>query len=139
VLGPPGEVPRSLGGLAVLPGSQHSSGVAARPLRRLEPGWRTADYEPGDILVFHCLTTHAASRTDRPACGSRPSTDSNARPAGPEAHGARPPWRRDGFTALLGDALVAARPCTLALFDDGGDRTRASLPAPPSHLVTFAN
>ena len=137
---PLGEVPRSLGGLAVLPGSQHSSGVAARPLRRLEPGWRTADYEPGDILVFHCLTTHAAlpNRQARMRVSAEYRFQRAAQPAprrmvlGP--HGVE-----------MGSRLFSAMPwwrpvpCTLALFDDGGDRTRASLPAPPSHLVTFAN
>jgi Phytanoyl-CoA dioxygenase (PhyH) len=53
-------VPRTLGGLAVLPGSQHSATVRNRPLTRLERGWATTDYEAGDVLVFHCLTTHAA-------------------------------------------------------------------------------
>ena len=49
-----------LGGLAVKPGSQHTSRVHYRPLDRLERGWLTTDYHPGDVLVFHCLTTHAA-------------------------------------------------------------------------------
>ncbi len=53
-------VPISLGGLAVQPGSQTSIRVRHRPLERLERGWRTTDYEPGDVLIFHCLTSHAA-------------------------------------------------------------------------------
>ncbi len=57
---PLGEVPVSLGGLAVQPGSQTTARLRHRPLNRLERGWRTTDYEPGDVLVFHCLTTHAA-------------------------------------------------------------------------------
>ena len=57
---PLGRVPRTLGGLALEPGSQHSSRVRYRPLDRLERGWVTTDYEPGDVLVFHCLTTHGA-------------------------------------------------------------------------------
>ena len=57
---PLGAVPRRLGGLAVQPGSHQSSRVRHRPLGQLEPGWLTADYEAGDVLVFHCLTTHAA-------------------------------------------------------------------------------
>src|SRR6202023_4224392 len=36
---PLGEVPRTLGGLAVEPGSQHSSQVRYQVLDRLEPGW----------------------------------------------------------------------------------------------------
>ena len=43
-----------------LPGSQHSDTVRNRPLTRLERGWASTDYEAGDVLVFHCLTTHAA-------------------------------------------------------------------------------
>ena len=57
---PLGDVPRSLGGLAILPGSQHSSAIHHRPLDRLERGWVTTDYQAGDVVVFHCLTTHAA-------------------------------------------------------------------------------
>jgi hypothetical protein len=57
---PMGEVPRSMGGLALLPGSHDSARVEARPLLSLEDGWVTTDYELGDVLVFHCMTTHAA-------------------------------------------------------------------------------
>ena len=53
-------IPTRLGGLALQPGSQTSARVRYRPLERLERGWRTTDYEPGDVLIFHCLTTHAA-------------------------------------------------------------------------------
>jgi hypothetical protein len=53
-------IPTRLGGLALQPGSQTSTRVRHRPLDRLERGWRTTDYEPGDVLIFHCLTTHAA-------------------------------------------------------------------------------
>src|SRR3984893_841462 len=64
---PLGDVPQTLGGPPTQPGSQGTSGVHHRPLDRLEPGWLTTDYEPGDVLVFHCLTTHAAlaNRADR--------------------------------------------------------------------------
>ncbi|QKV94911.1 phytanoyl-CoA dioxygenase family protein [Streptomyces sp. NA02950] len=65
-------------GLCVLPGS-HREGFrrpdatmgGARPLYVREepddPRWATADYRPGDILVFHSLTVHAAmtNRSDR--------------------------------------------------------------------------
>jgi Phytanoyl-CoA dioxygenase (PhyH) len=57
---PLSDVPTTLGGLAVLPGSQSSSRVAPRPLERLEPGWLTTDYEAGDVVVLHCMTTHAS-------------------------------------------------------------------------------
>jgi hypothetical protein len=42
-----GDVPRTLGGLAVLPDSQHSATVGNRPLTRLERSWATTDYEAG--------------------------------------------------------------------------------------------
>ena len=57
---PLGEIPSSLGGLAIAPGSQHSARIRPRPLDTLPAGWVTTDYQPGDVLVFHCLTTHAA-------------------------------------------------------------------------------
>ena len=54
------EVPRALGGLAVLPGSQRGPYVQPHVLDPREPGWVTTDYHPGDALIFHCLTAHAA-------------------------------------------------------------------------------
>ncbi len=54
------DIPTELGGLAVLPGSSRLGW--SRPIR-LDPGapnWVTAHYRPGDALVFHCLTWHAA-------------------------------------------------------------------------------
>jgi hypothetical protein len=59
---PLGSVPTTLGGLAIEPGSQRRplTRDRYRSLDRLEPGWLTTDYEPGDVLVFHGLTTHAA-------------------------------------------------------------------------------
>src|ERR1700685_1837438 len=30
------------------------------PLSPAEPGWATTSYEPGDAIIFHCLTPHAA-------------------------------------------------------------------------------
>jgi hypothetical protein len=60
------KIPTRLGGLALQPGSQNSSRLRYRPLQRLERGWRTADYEPGDVLIFHCMTTHAALPNHEP-------------------------------------------------------------------------
>lgn len=62
------DCPRELGGLAILPGSQNE-GVVAR-LHRVNPEderWATTDYQVGDVLIFHCLTAHAAlpNRTER--------------------------------------------------------------------------
>jgi hypothetical protein len=54
------DIPVPVGGLAVRPGSH--LGPPERP-RLLEPdqrGWASADYRPGDVLIFHCLTAHAA-------------------------------------------------------------------------------
>jgi hypothetical protein len=44
----------------VLPGSHLGPPLAAKLLRADEPGWATTDYRPGDVLLFHCLTSHAA-------------------------------------------------------------------------------
>ncbi|MBV9513763.1 MAG: phytanoyl-CoA dioxygenase family protein [Mycobacteriaceae bacterium] len=57
---PLGDIPRSLGGLAIEPASQHSARITPHPINRLPAGWVTTDYEAGDVLIFHCLTTHAA-------------------------------------------------------------------------------
>ena len=56
-------IPVRLGGLAVLPGSQLGAPPPLRVLgeRQAErDGWATTDYEVGDVLLFHCLTSHAA-------------------------------------------------------------------------------
>ncbi|MBB6671450.1 phytanoyl-CoA dioxygenase family protein [Cohnella nanjingensis] len=65
---PLGDVPRKLGGLAVLKGSHKAGllGVANAPgagglesiLCGLDYRWETTDYEPGDVLTFHSLTVH---------------------------------------------------------------------------------
>jgi Phytanoyl-CoA dioxygenase (PhyH) len=137
---PLGSVPRSHGGLAVRPGSQHSTRVRYRPLNRLERGWLTTDYEPGDVLVFHCLTTHAAlpnrERTMRISAEYRwQLADQPAPrrvtlgPAGQEI-GSRMFSRTDWWRS------VAAG---LTLFDDGGDGAPRLLPAAPSRFVTFGS
>jgi hypothetical protein len=54
------DIPAQLGGLAVLPGSQLGPPLRPRLLHADEPGWATTNYRPGDVLVFHCLTSHAA-------------------------------------------------------------------------------
>jgi ectoine hydroxylase-related dioxygenase (phytanoyl-CoA dioxygenase family) len=72
---PLGDCPRSLGGLRVLEGS-HTDGLrAVEPARGAgamrvvdvtddAPGWRTADFAAGDVLVFTSLTVHGALRND---------------------------------------------------------------------------
>ena len=54
------EIPVRLGGLAVQPGGHHWPPQPPRPLGGSEPGWATTGYQPGDVLIFHCLTPHAA-------------------------------------------------------------------------------
>jgi Phytanoyl-CoA dioxygenase (PhyH) len=54
------EIPVRIGGLAVQPGGHLWPPRPPRPLSRSEPGWATTSYEPGDVIIFHCLTPHAA-------------------------------------------------------------------------------
>jgi hypothetical protein len=54
------DIPVQLGGLAVLPGSHLRPPLRPRLLLADEPRWATTDYRPGDVLLFHCLTSHAA-------------------------------------------------------------------------------
>jgi hypothetical protein len=54
------DVPVALGGLAVQPGGHYWPPRPPRPLSGTEPGWATTDYRPGDAIIFHCLTPHAA-------------------------------------------------------------------------------
>jgi hypothetical protein len=137
---PLGDVPRSLGGLALEPGSQQTTRVRYRPLQDVEPGWLTTDYQAGDVLVFHCLTTHAAlaNREERMRFSAEYRWQLADQPAprrvviGP--HGcelgsrlfSRTPWWRSVTPGLT-------------LFDDGGADARPRLPAPPSRFVVFHN
>jgi hypothetical protein len=54
------DIPVRIGGLAVQPGGHLGPPRPPRPLSRSESGWATTSYEPGDVIVFHCLTPHAA-------------------------------------------------------------------------------
>jgi hypothetical protein len=54
------DIPVRLGGLAVQPGGHLGPPRRPRPLGPAEPGWATTSYEPGDTIIFHCLTPHAA-------------------------------------------------------------------------------
>jgi Phytanoyl-CoA dioxygenase (PhyH) len=54
------DVPVRLGGLAVRPGGHLAAPVPPQVLSQREPGWATTGYHPGDLIVFHCLTPHAA-------------------------------------------------------------------------------
>jgi len=53
-------IPVRIGGLAVRPGGHLGPPRPPRPLGQAERGWATTSYEPGDVIVFHCLTPHAA-------------------------------------------------------------------------------
>jgi hypothetical protein len=54
------DIPVQLGGLGVRPRGHLGPPRLPRLLSRDEPGWATAGYHPGDVIVFHCLTPHAA-------------------------------------------------------------------------------
>jgi hypothetical protein len=54
------DIPVRIGGLAVQPGGHLRPPGRPRPLSPSESGWATTSYEPGDAIVFHCLTPHAA-------------------------------------------------------------------------------
>ncbi len=137
---PLGTVPRSLGGLALRPGSQRSARVRYRPLNHLEPGWLTTDYQAGDVLVFHCLTTHAAlpngenrmrfSAEYRWQLADQPAPRRVVLgPAGLEIGSrvfARAPWWRSVLPGL-------------SLFDEDLGGARSVLPAPPSRFVSLSS
>jgi Phytanoyl-CoA dioxygenase (PhyH) len=57
---PLADVPAALGGLAVRPGGHRGRPRPPRLLTGAEPGWATTDYRVGDVIIFHCLTPHAA-------------------------------------------------------------------------------
>ena len=136
---PLGDIPRTLGGLAVNPGSQRTTRVHHRPLDQLPPRWLTTDYEAGDVLVFHCLTAHAAlpNLENRMRLSAEYRWQLADQPAprrmvmGPQGHEigsrlfGRTPWWRPVAPGLT-------------LFDDGGPQSR-TLPAPPSRFVDFTN
>ena len=133
---PLGDVPRTLGGLALRPGSQCTTRVRPRPLGRLERGWVSADYAAGDVLVFHCLTTHAAlpNHEARLRFSGEYRWQRNDQPAprrmviGPYGHEigsrlfGRAPWWHSVMDGL-------------ALFDGGGIEDGPVLPAGPSRFV----
>jgi hypothetical protein len=143
---PLGDVPQSLGGLAIEPGSQHTSRVRHRPLNRLEPGWRTVDYRAGDVLIFHCLTTHAAlpNREERMRFSGEFRWQLADQPA-PRRLVIGPRGTEIGGHLFTGTPWWRPVPKGLNLFDDGdasagvGADGRAALPAPPSRFVSFTN
>ncbi len=63
------DIPVRLGGLAVRPGGHLGPPVRPRVLGRIEPGWATTGYRPGDVIIFHCMTPHAALPNTARRCG----------------------------------------------------------------------
>ncbi len=133
-----GTSPRSSAGWRFCPGANEPTALSSKPIDRLPDQWLTAEYEPGDVLVFHGLTTHAASPKRLSACASRRDhrwllADQPAHrrlvigPTGAEIgsrfHSRQPWWRP-----------VSAG---LQLFDEDLDGPRSKLPAPPSRFVPF--
>jgi hypothetical protein len=136
---PLAEVPAALGGLAVRPGGHQDGPRRPRLLTGTEPGWSTTDYCPGDVIIFHCLTPHAALpgtgrelrlsadfRWQRPGCPA--PSEMILGPAG------RPP---ELFSRLLGrEPWWEPVPAGLTL------RPRSELaarPPGPSQLFTVAS
>ncbi len=129
------DTPQALGGLALRPGSQRTATVAHRVLDRLPPGWATADYRPGDVLLFHCLTAHGAlpNRTDRLRLSAELRWQTADRPA-PRRAVLGPAGVEIGARVLAGRPWWRPVPPGLALFDD--DRPPPGPPA-PSRFVAF--
>jgi hypothetical protein len=136
---PLGDVPRTLGGLALEPGSQQSVQVRPRPLDDLPAQWLTTDYQAGDVLVFHCLTTHAAlpNREDRMRFSAEYRWQLADQPA-PRRMVAGPSGSEIGSRIFSQAPWWRPVPTPLSLFDDDGGRTPA-LPAAPSRFVSFTN
>ena len=135
---PFGEVPCSLGGLALLSGSQTTDRVAPQPLRQLPAGWLTTDYQPGDVLVFHCLTTHAAlpNLTDRMRFSVEYRWQLAEQPA-PRRLVIGPSGAEIGSRFLCRYSWWKPVPAGVQLFEEDLDGTRSRLPAPPSRFVRF--
>jgi hypothetical protein len=133
------DVPRSLGGLAVWPGSQHWSRVQPHPLRTLEPGWRTTDYAVGDVLIFHCLTTHAAlpNRESRLRMSAEYRWQLADQPV-PRRLVIGPMGNEIGSRLFARTKWWHPVPPNLHLFEDNQE-DGPLLPAPPSRFVSFTN
>jgi hypothetical protein len=137
---PLGDVPRTLGGLAIRPGSQHTTVVRPRPLTGLERGWVTTDYEAGDVLVFHCLTTHGAlpNREDRMRFSAEYRWQLADQPA-PRRLVIGPQGREIGQRLFARTSWWRPVAPGLTLFEGGGVDSAAVLPAPPSRFVSFTH
>jgi len=153
------DISPQLGGLALLPGSHLGPPQRPRLLPADGPGWATTDFQPGDVLLFHCLTAHAAlpnhadririsadfrwQAADQPAPAElvlRPAADGQSRRGGPvelySALLAAEPWWEPVPTGLMlrsRQEMAAAPPAPSRLFPvhPGWQRWRAS--ARPVH------
>jgi hypothetical protein len=136
---PLGDVPRSLGGLALKPGSQHHSRVQHRPCTELPSGWLTTDYRAGDVLVFHCLTTHAAlaNHENRMRFSAEYRWQLADQPA-PRRLVIGPYGNEIGARPFAHTSWWQPVPARLELFDDRDPQT-PTLPAAPSRYVQFTN
>jgi hypothetical protein len=108
------DIPPQLGGLAVLPGSHLGPPQRPRLLPPDEPGWATTDFRPGDVLLFHCLTAHAAlpNHADRIRISADFRWQAADQPAPAELvlRPAAEGYPRRGGEAELYSALLAAEP-----------------------------
>jgi Phytanoyl-CoA dioxygenase (PhyH) len=136
------DIPLSLGPLAVRPGSSRRGWSTPHRLSVNGSGWSTTDFRPGDALVFHCLTWHAAlpNDTDR----LRLSVDVRWQladdpapsrllygPAGPSATGGG-----ELFWRLFGSkAWWRPVPSSLNIVDSAAPRPGEEIP--PSRYVDF--
>jgi hypothetical protein len=152
------DIPAQLGGLAVLPGSHLGPPLRPQLLRADEPGWATTDYRPGDVLLFHCLTSHAAlpnhadqlrisadlrwQAADQPAPAELvlgPAAGNGRRGRQAELFGrllSREPWWEpvpDGLMLYSRQQLLAAPPVPSRLFPVHSAWQRWRPPAGPVH------
>lgn len=135
---PLGDVPRTLGGLALAPGSQHRATVRPRPLTHMEKGWVSTDYKAGDVLVFHCLTTHAAlpNRERRMRFSAEFRWQLADQPA-PRRMVMGPHGREIGSLLFRRTRWWRPVPEGLTLREGGGPDEGPQLPAPPSRFVAM--
>jgi hypothetical protein len=133
---PLGDVPRTLGGLAVSPGSHRAASVPPRPFHRLERGWLTTDYVAGDVLVFHCMTTHAAlpNREGRLRFSAEYRWQLADQPA-PRRMVIGPNGREIGSRMFARADWWHSVSRGLTLMDGGGIEDGPVLPAAPSRFV----
>jgi len=122
---PLGDVPARLGGLAVKPGSQVTTKVVPRPLRRLEPGWLTTDYQAGDVIVFH---------EDRMRLSAEYRWQLADQPA-PRQVVLGPRGREIGSRLFQRASWWKPVPAGLTFIDGGTEDARAVYPVAPSRFV----